>query len=252
MTTVVSDTLAVTGRGLLMYRRVPQLLVFSTIQPVVFVLMFRYVFGGAIQVPGVPYVDYLMPGIFAQTVVFGSLTTAVGLATDLQSGLMERFRSLPMAPSAVLSGRTLADLTRNVFVLALMTGVGFAVGFHLHGGVPRFLLALLLILLFGYCLSWIFATVGLVVGNPETAQAAAFPILAPLVFASSAFVPVASMPDWLQVWAKHQPVSVTITAARDLVLGTPATHDVAVALLWMAGILVVCIPLAVTRYRRAV
>jgi ABC transporter DrrB family efflux protein len=252
MTTVVSDTLAVTGRGLLMYRRVPQLLVFSTIQPVVFVLMFRYVFGGAIQVPGVPYVDYLMPGIFAQTVVFGSLTTAVGLATDLQSGLMERFRSLPMAPSAVLSGRTLADLTRNVFVLALMTGVGFAVGFHLHAGVPRFLLALLLILLFGYCLSWIFATVGLVVGNPETAQAAAFPILAPLVFASSAFVPVASMPDWLQVWANHQPVSVTITAARDLVLGTPATHDVVVALLWMAGILVVCIPLAVTRYRRAV
>jgi ABC-2 type transport system permease protein/oleandomycin transport system permease protein len=252
MTTVVSDTLAVTGRGLLTYRRVPQLLVFSTIQPVVFVLMFRYVFGGAIQVPGVPYVDYLMPGIFAQTVVFGSLTTAVGLATDLQSGLMERFRSLPMAPSAVLSGRTLADLTRNVFVLALMTAVGFAVGFHLHGGVPRFLLALLLILLFGYCLSWIFATVGLVVGNPETAQAAAFPILAPLVFASSAFVPVASMPDWLQVWAKHQPVSVTITAARDLVLGTPAAHDVAVALLWMAGILVVCIPLAVTRYRRAV
>jgi ABC-2 type transport system permease protein/oleandomycin transport system permease protein len=236
----------------LTYRRVPQLLVFSTIQPVVFVLMFRYVFGGAIQVPGVPYVDYLMPGIFAQTVVFGSLTTAVGLATDLQSGLMERFRSLPMAPSAVLSGRTLADLTRNVFVLALMTAVGFAVGFHLHGGVPRFLLALLLILLFGYCLSWIFATVGLVVGNPETAQAAAFPILAPLVFASSAFVPVASMPDWLQVWAKHQPVSVTITAARDLVLGTPAAHDVAVALLWMAGILVVCIPLAVTRYRRAV
>jgi ABC-2 type transport system permease protein/oleandomycin transport system permease protein len=193
-----------------------------------------------------------MPGIFAQTVVFGSLTTAVGLATDLQSGLMERFRSLPMAPSAVLSGRTLADLTRNVFVLALMTGVGFAVGFHLHAGVPRFLLALLLILLFGYCLSWIFATVGLVVGNPETAQAAAFPILAPLVFASSAFVPVASMPDWLQVWAEHQPVSVTITAARDLVLGTPATHDVVVSLIWMAGILLVCIPLAVTRYRRAV
>jgi ABC-2 type transport system permease protein/oleandomycin transport system permease protein len=250
--TAIRDTLAVAGRGLLMYRRVPQLLVFSTIQPVVFVLMFRYVFGGAIQVPGVPYVDYLMPGIFAQTVVFGSLATAVGLATDLQSGLMERFRSLPMARSAVLGGRTLADLTRNVFVIALITVVGFLVGFHLHGGVPRFLLALLLILLFGYCLSWIFATVGLLVGNPETAQAAAFPILAPLVFASSAFVPVASMPDWLQVWAKHQPVSVTITAARDLVLGLPATHDVLVALIWMAGILALFIPLSVSRYRRAV
>jgi ABC-2 type transport system permease protein/oleandomycin transport system permease protein len=250
--TTIRDTLAVTGRGLLMYRRVPQLLVFSTIQPVVFVLMFRYVFGGAIQVPGVPYVDYLMPGIFAQVVVFGSLATAVGLATDLQSGLMERFRSLPMARSAVLGGRTLADLGRNVFVIALISAVGFLVGFHLHGGVPRFLLALLLILLFGYCLSWIFATVGLLVGNPETAQAAAFPILAPLVFASSAFVPVESMPDWLQVWAKHQPVSVTITATRDLVLGLPAVHDVLVALAWMACILLVFIPLSVSRYRRAV
>jgi ABC transporter DrrB family efflux protein len=197
-------------------------------------------------------VDYLMPGIFAQVVVFGSIATAVGLATDMKTGLMERFRSLPMARSAVLGGRTIADLTRNAFVIVLITAVGFAVGFHIHGGVPRFVAGLLLILLFGYALSWIFAALGMFVGDPETAQAAAFPILAPLVFASSAFVPVASMPDWLQVFAKHQPVSVTITAVRDLVLGTPATADVLAALAWIGGILAVFIPLAVWRYREAV
>jgi ABC transporter DrrB family efflux protein len=248
----VLDTLAVAGRGLLMYRRVPQLLVFSTIQPVVLVLMFRYVFGGAIRVPGVPYVDFLMPGIFAQVVVFGSMATAVGLATDLQSGLMERFRSLPMARSAVLGGRTLADLTRNVFVLVLITAVGFAVGFRLHAGVPRFLAGLVIILLFGFALSWIFATVGIIVGNPETAQAAAFPILAPLVFASAAFVPVQTMPHWLRLFAEHQPVSATVTAVRDLVLGAPATSDVVTALAWIGAILLVFVPLSVSRFRRAV
>src|SRR2546421_11749042 len=160
-----SDSLAVAARNLIAYRRVPQLLVFSTIQPVIFVLMFRPVFGGAIRPPGrTPYVDYLMPGIFVQTVVFGSLAAAIGLATDLKSGLLERFRSLPMARSAVLAGRTLADLVRNVFVVALMAGVGFGVGFHFHGGVPSLLLGLLLVLLFGYVMSWVFATVGLAVG----------------------------------------------------------------------------------------
>ncbi len=252
MITTVNDTIAVAGRGLLTYRRVPQLLVFSTIQPIVFVLMFRYVFGGAIRVPGVPYVDYLMPGIFAQVVVFGAMATAVGLATDLQSGLMERFRSLPMARSAVLGGRTLADLTRNVFVVTLMAAVGFAVGFRIHGGVLRFLAGLLLILLFGYALSWIFATVGIMVGNPETAQAAAFPVLAPLVFASAAFVPVDSMPGWLQVFAANQPVSVTVIAVRALVLGTPAASHVLTALAWIIGILAVFIPLSVWRFGRAV
>lgn len=246
------DTVAIAGRGLLTYRRVPQLLVFSTIQPVVFVFMFRYVFGGAIRVPGVPYVDYLMPGIYAQTVVFGSLATGVGMATDLKSGLMERFRSLPMARSAVLGGRTLADLVRNVFVVCLITIVGFLVGFHIHAGVPRFLAALALLLLFGYTLSWVFAAVGMAVGDPETAQAAAFPILAPLVFASTAFVPAASMPSWLQVWANNQPVSVVIAAARDLVLGTPAGADTLRALIWLGAILAVAVPLSVWRYRVAV
>jgi ABC-2 type transport system permease protein len=249
----VHDSFAVAVRNLIAYRRVPQLLVFSTIQPVIFVLMFRYVFGGAIKLPdNTPYVDYLMPGIFVQTVVFGALAAAIGLATDLKSGLLERFRSLPMARSAVLAGRTIADLVRNVFVVVLMTVVGFAVGFRIHNGVGPFLVGLLLVLLFGYTMAWVFATVGLAVGDPESAQAAAFPVLAPLVFASSAFVPVGSMPGWLQGFARHQPVSVTVTAVRDLVLGKPATSDVLQTVAWMAGILLVFAPLAVRRYRRAV
>src|SRR5438132_1005135 len=201
------DSFAGAARNLIAYRRVPQLLVFSTTQPVIFVLMFRYVFGGAISLPGpTPYVDYLMPGIFVQTVVFGSLAAAIGLASDLKSGLLERFRSLPMARSAVLTGRTIADLVRNVFVVALMSVVGFAVGFRIHGGVIPFLAGTVLVLMFGYAMAWVFATVGLAVGDPEAAQAAAFPVLAPLVFASSAFVPVSSMPASLQAFARHQPV----------------------------------------------
>jgi ABC-2 type transport system permease protein len=249
--TAVRDTLAVARRNLIGYRRVPQLLVFSTIQPVVFVLMFRYVFGGAIQVPGIPYVDFLMPGIFVQTVVFGSMAAAIGLATDLKLGLIERFRSLPMARSAVLAGRTLADLVRNVFVVALMVAVGFAVGFRVHTNVFAFMGAMLLILLFGYAFAWVFATVGLVVGDAETAQAASFPVMAPLVFASTAFVPLESMPGWLQAFAEHQPVSVTVDAVRALVLGGPTASHVLQALAWCIGILAVAAPLAVSRYRRA-
>jgi ABC transporter DrrB family efflux protein len=249
---VVSDALTIAWRNLLNIRRNPQLLVFATIQPVIFVLMFRYVFGGAIKVPGVSYVDYLMPGIFVQTVVFGSLTTGVGLAEDLQKGLVDRFRSLPMARSAVLIGRTLADLVRNVFVVALMCVVGLLVGWNPSASVPAILAGLGLVLAFSYSLSWLFAIVGLVVANGETAQAASFPLLAPLVFASSAFVPVASMPGWLQVFAKHQPVSVVVNAVRDLTLGGATTSTVLSALAWIVGIVAVFAPIAVARYRRAV
>jgi ABC transporter DrrB family efflux protein len=250
----VRDALAVTGRNLIAYRRVPQLLVFSTIQPVIFVLMFRYVFGGAIDTGEIQYVDYLMPGIFVQTVVFGAIATAIGLASDMKSGLMERFRSLPMARSAVLAGRTLADLTRNVFVVILMVVVGLAVGFQVHTDLLGLIGGVLILLLFGYAMSWIFATVGLAVGDPETAQAAAFPVLAPLVFASSLFVPVESMPGWLQPWAENQPVSVTADAVRFLVIGEAggSASDVWQALAWCVGILLVFAPIAVRRYRRAV
>ena len=246
------DMLAVAGRNLTTIRRIPQLLVFTLIQPVIFVVLFRYVMGGAIHVPGVSYVDYLIPGIFVQSVTFGSLQTAVGLAADLKSGLLERFRSLPMARSAVLSGRTIADLVRMTFVVSLITAVGFLVGFRVQTGPVPFIAGLLLVLLFAYALSWVFALVGLTVGDPESAQAASFPVMMPLVFASSAFVPVASMPGWLQGFAEHQPVSVMASAVRALALGGPTRTFALQAVAWCLGILIVVAPLAVRRYRRAI
>jgi ABC transporter DrrB family efflux protein len=193
-----------------------------------------------------------MPGIFVQTTVFGAIGTAIGLATDLKSGLLERFRSLPMARSAVLAGRTLADLTRNVFVTALKVLVGFAVGFRVHTGALPFLFGMAQVLLFGYALSWVFATVGLAVGDPETAQPAAFPGMAPQVVAATGFVPVETKPGWLQPFAEHQPVSVTASAVRALVIGGPTTSYVLQSLAWSAAILLVFAPIAVRRYRRTV
>ncbi|HEX9300278.1 MAG TPA: ABC transporter permease [Actinomycetota bacterium] len=254
----ISDGLALWQRNLIGLRRTPQTLVFSTLQPVIFVLLFRYVFGGAVsQTLNVPYVDYLMPGIFCQMVVFGAMLTAVGLAADLKSGMLERFHSLPMSRSAVLAGRTTADLTRNFFVVILVSIVGFIVGFRIHTNVFGFLAGMALVLLFGYALSWVFATVGLAVGDPETAQAASFPVMAPLVFASSAFVAVATMPGWLQPFAEHQPVSVTASAVRALMIGntTPGTSTATYvwqALAWLLFLIVVFAPLAVRQYRKAV
>ncbi|HXY93740.1 MAG TPA: ABC transporter permease [Acidimicrobiia bacterium] len=249
----LGDSLVIAWRNLVNIRRNPQLLVFATIQPVIFILNFRYVFGGAINAQalgGVSYVNYLMPGIFVQTVVFGALTTAVGLAGDLHLGIIERFKALPIARSAVLTGRTNADLIRNFGVMILMCVVGFAVGWTIDSDVWGLVGAILLILAFSYSLSWIFAFVGLSVKDPETAQAASFPILAPLIFASSAFIPVQTMPGWLQVWAKHQPVSVVCNAARDLTLGLPAASNTLKALAWIVGIVAVFAPLAVRKYRK--
>ena len=248
-----ADALTITWRNLLNIRRNPQLLVFATIQPIIFVLMFRYVFGGAIKVPGVKhYVDFLMPGIFVQTVVFGSLTTGVGLADDLQKGLIERFRSLPMARSAVLVGRTLADLVRNVFVVLLMSAMGFLVGWRIHTNVFALFAGLALVVAFAYSLSWVFAIVGMSVPDGETAQAASFPLLAPLVFASSAFVGLKSMPGWLQAFASRQPVTIVVNAVRALTLGGPTKTYVIEAIAWIVGIIVVCAPLSVAKYRRTV
>ena len=245
------DAWALARRNLIVYRRVPTLLVFTLVQPVVFVLLFRYVFGGAIAVPGgVPYVDYLMPGIFVQTVAFGATNTAIGLATDVKSGMLERFHALPMTRSAVLAGRTGADVIRNVFVVALMAVVGYLVGFRVQTNALLFLAGILVVLMFAYAFSWIFATVGLAIGDPESAQAATFPVLAPLVFASSVFVPVSSMPSWLQGFATYQPVSVTANAARALMLGGPTLSWVLQSIAWCAGIVLVCAPLAIWVYRR--
>jgi ABC-2 type transport system permease protein len=245
-----ADAVTIAWRNVLNIRRNPELLVFATIQPVIFVLMFTYVFGGAIHVPGVAYIDYLMPGIFVQTVVFGSLTTGVGLAEDLNQGIIDRFRSLPMARSAVLVGRTFADLLRNVFVVALMAVVGYLVGWRPDQSALSILAGLGLVLAFSYSLSWLFAIVGLSARNAETAQAMSFPILAPLVFASSAFVPVSSMPGWLQTFAEHQPVSVVVNAVRGLTYGGATTGEVLAAVAWIVAIVAVCAPIAVKRYRR--
>jgi ABC-2 type transport system permease protein/oleandomycin transport system permease protein len=243
--------MGIAWRNLITLVRLPQLLIFATIQPVIFVLMFRYVFGGAINVPGIPYVDYLMPGIFVQTVTFGAMTTGVGLAQDMATGLIERFRSLPMARSAVLAGRTTADLVRNVFVVLLMLVVGVLVGFRPHATALEFVGGLLIVLLFAFALSWIFALVGMSAPNAEAAQAMSFPIIAPLVFASSAFVPVSTMPDWLQAFANHQPVSATVNAVRGLMIGGADASDILAAIAWSVGIIAVFAPLAVRRYRRA-
>jgi ABC-2 type transport system permease protein/oleandomycin transport system permease protein len=254
---VVNDSVAIVWRNLLNIRRNPELLVFATVQPVIFVVMFRYVFGGAIQgsLPaGQTYINYLMPGVFVQTIVFGALTTGVGLADDLNKGLIDRFRSLPMARSAVLIGRTGADLVRNFFVVILMCAVGFVVGWTIETDFARFVAAFLVILAFAYAMSWLFAIVGLSVRDAETAQAVSFPILALLVFASSAFVPVATMPSWLQGWAEHQPVSVVIDAVRYLTIGSApglSASSVPKAIAWIVGIVVVCAPVAVARYRKA-
>jgi ABC transporter DrrB family efflux protein len=246
------DIMAITWRNLLTYVRLPQLIVFSTIQPVIFVLLFRYVFGGSIRIamPGIDYVDYLMPGIFVQTAVFGAIGTGIGLAEDLQKGLIERFRSLPMARSAVLAGRTLADTVRNLFVIALMTVVGVLVGFRPDGTVLTYLGAMLLVLLFAYAISWVVAAIGLSASNAETAQAAIFPFVAPLTFASSAFVAPQFMPGWLQAFSVHQPVTITIDAVRRLVLDQPVEQYILGSVAWSLGIVAVFAPLAVRQYRR--
>jgi ABC transporter DrrB family efflux protein len=249
--TAAGDIGAITKRNLLRIMRTPQLLAFSTVQPVMFVLLFRYVFGGAIPIPGIRYVDYLMPGIFVQTTLFGGSSTAVGLAEDLRGGIIDRFRSLPMARSAVLAGRTFADLARNVLVVALMTVVGVLVGFRFHGGLLAGLAGLLLVLAFGYAFSWVFASVGLVVKDPETAQVAGFIPMFPLVFASSAFVPVRTMPGWMQGFANVQPVSVTVNAVRALTQGGPVFHWLWQSVAWTVGFIIVFVPVAVARYRKS-
>jgi ABC transporter DrrB family efflux protein len=246
----VTDAMTMTWRNLVTLRRVPQLLVFATVQPVLLLLLFRYVFGGAIRVPGENYVNYLMAGIFAQAATFGAISTGLGLNEDKNKGLIERLRSLPMARSAVLTGRTIADLIRNTLVVALLIGIGFAVGFTLETNVPKLLLATALILFFGFAVSWIFALIGLSAATAESAQAAMFPLTMPLVFASSAFVSTETMPDWLRGFAANQPLSKLCDAVRALLMGGPWGSDTLASVAWSAGIIAVFAPFAVMRYRK--
>lgn len=248
----ISDILAMTKRNMLHYVRLPQLLIFSTIQPVMFLLLFTYVFGGAIATGTSSYINYLIPGIIVQTVIFGAMNTGIGLAVDLSKGLVDRFRSLPMARSAVLAGRTLSDTARNLFTMFLMVGVGLLIGYRFNQGIGAALAAIGLTLAFGFAFSWISATIGLLVKNVETAQVAGFIWVFPLVFASSIFVPISSMPNWLQTFAKISPITVTVNAVRNLTLGLPSTPDIWYSIIWIDAILVVFVPLAVYLYRKSV
>jgi ABC-2 type transport system permease protein/oleandomycin transport system permease protein len=250
----LTNAATITWRNLMGFVRVPQSIFFASLQPTMFVLIFNYVFGGAISrslPPGVGYLDYLMPGVFVMTLAFGTILTAIGLAEDLNTGIIERFRTLPMARSAVLSGRTGADLCRSLYVLGWLTALGYALGFRVHQGLLGFLAATLLTLTFTFALSWVLCLVGLLAPSGESANLMSFPILFPLAFVSSGLLPISTMPGWLQVFAAHQPVTYTVNAVRALILGGPAATAVIGSLVWSAGILVVFAPLAIWRYRRA-
>jgi ABC transporter DrrB family efflux protein len=248
----VADTLVLARRNLLRIPRAPDLLLAFTVQPIMFVLLFVYVFGGAIRTPGYDYLDFLMPGIIVQTMSFGGFVTALGLSEDLRKGLIDRFRSLPMARSAVLAGRTLADVATNALSLAVMIGVGLAAGFSFSSSPPEVVGGIALMLLFGYAFSWVFAFVGLTASSPEAAQSLGFIVIFPLTFASSAFVPTDSMPDWLKTFADVNPFTTTVDAMRALFVDAPAGNDVWGAVAWSLGLIAVFAPLSVSRYRRAV
>jgi ABC transporter DrrB family efflux protein len=246
-----ADSLAVAKRNLIGTTRRPQLLAFVTIQPVLFVLMFRYVFGGSIHIPGVSYANYLMAGIFVVTVMFGAQNTAIGMAEDLHNGLIERFRSLVMARSAVLAGRVLADAVRNLFVIILMLGVGYLIGFRLHTSFVASAAATGVLLLFGFAISWVTALLGLTAKSAEAAGAAAVPLTVLLAFPSSAFLLTHNLPGPLRAYADHQPLTATVNAIRPLLLGGPTASHAVAAIIWCAGIVALFAPLSVLRYRRA-
>ncbi len=246
----VADTWVITRRNLLRIRNAPDLLIGFTVQPVMFVLLFVYVFGGAIQTPGYDYVDFLMPGIITQTIAFGGFLTAVGLNEDLSKGLIDRFRSLPMARPAVLAGRTLADIGMNTLAVVLMVAVGTLVGFRFSTGVPEVALGIVLLLLFGFAFSWIFAILGLGASSPESAGSVGFILVFPLTFLSSAFVPVDSMPGAIQAFAEINPFTMVVDAVRALFIGSPAGNSIWGAFVWSIGLILVFAPLAVRRYQR--
>jgi ABC-2 type transport system permease protein/oleandomycin transport system permease protein len=247
-----ADTRVMTGRQLRKTLRRPVYVIFAFVQPVMFVLLFRYVFGGAINTGGVEYVDFLMPGIIVQTAVFGALLTGIGLTEDLKAGVVDRFRSLPIARSAMLIGRTAADLVVNVMTLIVMVLVGLAVGFRPSEPWYDLLLAFVLVLAFSYVFSWISAFVGLTVKDPETAQSAGFIWVFPLTFVSSAFVPASSMPGWLEAFANVNPITLVVDAARALTIGDGDALGPALgALAWLVGLLAIFVPLSVRAFRRA-
>jgi len=249
---LVTDTLVIAERNLIRLPRAPELLLAFTVQPIMFVLLFRYVFGGAIHVPKGNYANFLIPGIVVQNIAFGGFVTALGLNEDVHKGLVDRFRSLPMARAAVLAGRTLADIVTNFLSIVVLVVTGLIIGFSFHTSVTHVVLGVLVLLLFGYAFSWVFAWVGLLVSTPESANSVGFIAVFPLTFISSAFVPVHSMPSVLRAFAEVNPFTVTVDAMRSLWLGAPAGNNVWGAAVWALAIIAIFAPLAVARYRRAV
>ena len=246
-----SDTLVLARRNLKRIPRQPDLLVAYTVQPLMFVLLFVYVFGGAIRTPGFDYVDFLMPGIIVQSIAFGGFVTALGLSEDVQKGLIDRFRSLPMSRAAVLAGRTFSDVLLNCLSLVVLLSVGFLAGFNfIDSSAGQIILGIILLLLMGYTFSWIFALVGLFSSSPETANSIGFTLIFPLTFASSVFVPAASMPDGLRQFAEANPFTTWSDAVRSLWIGTPPHTDVWMSFVWIVVLIAVFAPLAVSRYRQ--
>jgi ABC-2 type transport system permease protein/oleandomycin transport system permease protein len=245
----ISDILVMTRRDVLRYLRLPQLLVFNAMLNVVLLLLFNYVFGGAIATGGIKYVQYFLPGFLAQTVVFGSTQTSVGIAEDLSKGLIDRFRSLPMARPAFLTGRVLADALRYTILIVLMIIVGTIIGFRFENGIGPVIAGIALIILFGIALTWVGVFIGISVKDVETAQVAGFVWVFPLVFASSLYVPILSMPGWLQAFAKVNPVTSMVDTTRALLLGSGVSSSLWKILAWDAGIILLFLPLALRRYR---
>jgi ABC-2 type transport system permease protein len=243
------DTVGVAKRNLLRVLRTPQLLIIGAVQPALLLVLFRYVLGGAIRIPGESYVDYVVPAVFLEAVLIGGMTTSIGLSEDLKSGILDRFRSLPMARSAVLAGRTLADVSRSLVSLAIMIALGLAVGFRFKAGPDAIVAGIGVIVFFGYAFSWLYASIGLATRDPETAQVAGILPFFVLMFASNAVVSVATMPGWLRPFARNQPFSVTIAAVRALLEGGPAAHWVWLSLAWSGGILVCFLTVALRLYR---
>ena len=250
MRRLVTDTLIIAERNLVRLPRKPELLLAFTVQPIMFVLLFRYVFGGAINTGGLPYVDYLIPGIIVQNIAFGGFVTAIGLNEDVHKGLIDRFRSLPMARAAVLAGRTLSDIVTNFLGVCILVITGLIIGFSFGGPVLHVAFGFVVLLLIGYAFSWVFALVGLVANTPESANSLGFILIFPLTFISSAFVPTSSMPSWLEAFANVNPFTIFVNAMRALWLGAPAKNYVWGAVVWAVAILIVFAPLAVRRYRR--
>ena len=247
---LIADTAIMTWRNIIRYRRAPELLIFSTISPVMFVLLFNYVFGGAIPTGDLAYIDFLMPGILIQTTIFGATQTGTGLAEDLQKGMVDRYRSLPMARSAFLGGRIVAETLVNIFVACLMLGVGYIIGMRFHGGFwPGFAMPFM-VAGFAFGFSWVAAVVGASVRNPESAGGMMFFVIFPLTFLSSAFVPIESMPGWLQPFTQINPVTNAVDLGRALSQGGPIIQNASITILWTLAFTFIIGPVAVWRYRK--